>query len=70
MKNTRIKPYVDTSIVVLLERLRESQKISMGKLLEIFLSESESFKQLLENYYADDEKLNKMFLDLHPTKKI
>jgi hypothetical protein len=65
--NSRIKPYIDTDTVILFERLREQQKISMGKLLELFLNESESFKILLDNHYNKcDEELSNEFLDLHP----
>ncbi|MEN4045809.1 hypothetical protein [Sulfurimonas sp. NWX367] len=63
--NSRIRPYIDTRIVILLERLREIQGVSVGKILTALLYESETFKTLIENYYdATDEELKKIFLGL------
>lgn len=63
--NSRIRPYVDTRIVILLERLREIQGQSVGKILTILLYQSQTFQKLIENYYdATDEELQKMFLGL------
>ena len=64
--NSRIRPYIDTRIVIVLERLREIQGVSVGKILTALLYESETFKKLIENYYdATDEELKKIFLGLH-----
>ena len=63
-ENSRIRPYLDTNIVVLIERLREIHGISIGKILTILLQESKTFNKLIENYYADDEILKKIFLGL------
>jgi len=63
--NTRIRPYIDTRIVILLERLREVQGQSVGKILTILLYQSKTFQELIENYYdATDEELQKIFLGL------
>jgi len=63
--NSRIRPYIDTRIVIVLERLREVQGVSVGKILTALLYESETFKKLIENYYdATDEELKKIFLGL------
>ncbi len=62
--NARIRPYIDTRIVILLERLRELQGLSVGKVLTILLNDSEVFQDLLENYYSEDEELKKIFLGL------
>jgi len=63
--NSRIRPYIDTRIVIVLERLREIQGVSVGKILTALLYESETFKKLIENYYdATDEELKKIFLGL------
>ncbi|WP_151899711.1 hypothetical protein [Sulfurimonas hydrogeniphila] len=63
--NSRIRPYIDTRIVILLERLREIQGVSVGKILTALLYESETFKTLIENYYdATDKELKKIFLGL------
>ena len=63
--NSRIRPYVDTRIVILLERLREVQGLSIGKVLTILLNDSKVFQNLIENYYdATDEELNNLFLGL------
>ena len=69
--NSRIRPYLDTRIVILLERLRELQGLSVGKILTILLYQSDTFKKLLENYYdASDEELNDIFLGLHSNQDI
>ena len=62
---SRIRPYIDTRIVILLERLRELQGLSVGKILTILLYQSDTFKELLENHYAEDLELNNIFLGLH-----
>jgi len=63
--NSRIRPYIDTRIVIVLERLREIQGLSVGKILTTLLYESETFKKLIENYYdATDEELKNIFLGL------
>jgi len=62
--NTRIRPYLDYKIVVLLERLREIQGLSLGKILTTLLHDSKTFQVLIENYYEDDEILNNIFLGL------
>jgi len=63
--SSRIRPYIDTRIVILLERLREVQGQSVGKILTILLYESKTFQKLIENYYdATDEELKKIFLGL------
>ncbi|PHS58818.1 MAG: hypothetical protein COB17_02405 [Sulfurimonas sp.] len=49
----------------MLERLREVQGQSVGKILTILLYESKTFQKLIENYYdATDEELKKIFLGL------
>jgi len=69
--NSRIRPYLDTRIVILLERLRELQGLSVGKILTILLYQSDTFKKLLENYYdASDEELSNIFLGLHSNQDI
>ena len=69
--NARIRPYLDTRIVILLERLRELQGLSVGKILTILLYQSDTFKKLLENYYdASDEELSDIFLGLHSNQDI
>ena len=69
--NSRIRPYLDTKIVILLERLRELQGLSIGKILTILLYQSDTFRELLENYYeANDEELNNIFLGLHLNQDI
>ena len=69
--NSRIRPYLDTPIVILLERLRELQGLSVGKILTILLYQSDTFKKLLENYYdASDEELSNIFLGLHSNQDI
>ena len=67
---SRIRPYIDTRIVILLERLRELQGLSIGKILTILLYQSDTFKELLENHYAEDLELNNIFLGLHLNKDI
>jgi len=63
--NSRIRPYIDTRIVIVLERLREVQGVSVGKILTTLLYESKTFQKLIENYYdATDEELKKIFLGL------
>jgi hypothetical protein len=63
--NARIRPYIDTRIVILLERLREVQGLSIGKVLTILLNDSKVFQSLIENYYnATDEELSNLFLGL------
>ena len=69
--NSRIRPYLDTRIVILLERLREIQGLSLGKILTTLLFESNTFRELLENYYsATDEELSNLFLGLHSNQDI
>lgn len=68
--NSRIRPYLDTRIVILLERLRVLQGLSIGKILTILLYQSDTFRELLANYYADDEELNNIFLGLHLNQDI
>lgn len=68
--NSRIRPYIDTRIVILLERLREVQGLSIGKVLTILLNDSKVFQRLIENYYdATDEELSNLFLGLHLQSK-
>ena len=62
--NARVRPYMDTRIVILLERLRDIQGLSIGKVLTILLNDSSVFQSLLENYYAEDETLENIFLGL------
>lgn len=63
--NSRIRPYLDTKVVILLERLQKIENLSMGKIITLFLFESDTFKILLESYYdATDEELKKIFLGL------
>lgn len=63
--NARVRPYMDARIVILLERLRDIQGLSIGKVLTILLNDSSVFQSLLENYYdATDEELENIFLGL------
>lgn len=69
--NSRIRPYLDTRIVILFERLREVQGQSIGKILTKLLHESDTFVNLLEKYYdASDEELNSTFLGLPINEEI
>lgn len=67
--NSRIRPYIDTRIVILLERLRELHGLSIGKILTIILNDSPLFKDLLANYYSEDKDLKNIFLGLLSDKK-
>jgi len=62
--NSRIRPYMDTRIVILIERLSEIHSLSLGKILTIILNDSPLFKNLLDNYYADEKVLKNLFLGL------
>ncbi len=64
------RPYLNVDIVYLFDRLSEATGLSRGRLLSAMLEESMTFKALLENEYAEDDKLRNIFICISSEKEL